>query len=121
MKASNKWKILLCYYSGLYFIYVILSKMPPDAIIWKWFFPIKLILFITAYVWASVHIGLQELLLYKKNMASDDTLELKRRTYILKNTFLFLICCVLSVFVLPLIASIVWKICRIDLFFLILN
>lgn len=121
MKAGNKCKILLCYYIGLYFIYVILSKMPPDTIIWKWFFPIKLILFMTAYVWASVHIGLQELLLYKKNMASNDILELKRRTYILKNTFLFLICCVLSVFVLPLIASIVWKICRIDLFFLILN
>ena len=37
MKASNKCKILLCYYIGLYFIYVILSKMPPDAIIWNGF------------------------------------------------------------------------------------
>lgn len=121
MKIKNEWKILLCYYIGLYFIYVILSKMPPDAIMWKWFFPIKLILFMTAYVWTSVHIGLQELLLYKKNMISENELEVKKRKCVLKTTFYFFICCILSVFILPLIASIVWKVCRIDLFFLILN
>lgn len=117
MKIKNKWKILLYYYIGLYFVYVVLSKTPPDVIMWRWFFPIKLILFMTAYVWTSVHIGLQELLLYKKNMISEYELEIKKRRFILKTTLDFFICCVLSVFVLPFVASMVFKIFCINLFF----
>ena len=108
----RKIKILLFYYLVLYFVYVVMCDVPVSVPLWKWYFPIKLILLMLAYVWMNIHVEFKKML-EQKYIISKDQLELMKRRFILFT--------ILGVFVFPWIVSVIKLKYKVDLFFILLN
>ena len=116
----RKIKILLFYYLVLYFVYVVMCDVPVSVPLWKWYFPIKLILLMLAYVWMNIHVEFKKML-EQKYIISKDQLELMKRRFIFSNTIRFILFTILGVFVFPLIVSVIKLKYKVDLFFILLN
>lgn len=116
----RKIKILLFYYLVLYFVYVVMCDVPISVPLWKWYFPIKLILLMLAYVWMNIHVEFKKML-EQKYIISKDQLELMKRKFIFSNTIRFILFTILSVFVFPWIVSVIKLKYKVDLFFILLN
>ena len=108
----RKIKILLFYHLVLYFVYVVICDVPVSVSLWKWYFPIKLILLMLAYVWMNIHVEFKKML-EQKYMINKDQLELIKHRFILFT--------ILSVFVFPWIVSVIKLKYKVDLFFILLN
>ena len=119
--AENKnFIILLFYYLVLYFVYVVMCDVPVSVPLWKWYFPIKLILLMLAYVWMNIHVEFKKML-EQKYIISKDQLELMKRRFIFSNTIRFILFTILGVFVFPWIVSVIKLKYKVDLFFILLN
>lgn len=116
----RKIKILLFYYLVLYFVYVVICDVPISVPLWKWYFPIKLILLMLAYVWMNIHVEFKKML-EQKYIISKDQLELMKRRFIFSNTIRFILFTILGVFVFPWIVSVIKLKYKVDLFFILLN
>lgn len=116
----RKIKILLFYYLVLYFVYVVICDVPVSVPLWKWYFPIKLILLMLAYVWMNIHVEFKKML-EQKYMINKDQLELTKHRFIFGNTIRFILFTILSVFVFPWIVSVIKLKYKVDLFFILLN
>ena len=116
----RKIKILLFYYLVLYFVYVVMCDVPVSDPLWKWYFPIKLILLMLAYVWMNIHVEFKKML-EQKYIISKDQLELMKRRFIFSNTIRFILFTILGVFVFPWIVSVIKLKYKVDLFFILLN
>lgn len=116
----RKIKILLFYYLVLYFVYVVICDVPVSVPLWKWYFPIKLILLMLAYVWMNIHVEFKKMLEHKY-MINKDQLELIKHRFIFGNTIRFILFTILSVFVFPWIVSVIKLKYKVDLFFILLN
>ena len=116
----RKIKILLFYYLVLYFVYVVMCDVPVSVPLWKWYFPIKLILLMLAYVWMNIHVEFKKML-EQKYIISKDQLELMKRRFIFSNTIRFILFTILGVFVFPGIVSVIKLKYKVDLFFILLN
>lgn len=116
----RKIKILLFYYLVLYFVYVVMCDVPVSVPLWKWYFPIKLILLMLAYVWMNIHVEFKKML-EQKYIISKDQLELMKRRFIFSNTIRFILFTILGVFVFPWIVSVIKLKYKVDLFFILLN
>lgn len=116
----RKIKILLFYYLVLYFVYVVICDVPVSVPLWKWYFPIKLILLMLAYVWMNIHVEFKKML-EQKYMINKDQLELMKHRFIFGNTIRFILFTILSVFVFPWIVSVIKLKYKVDLFFILLN
>lgn len=116
----RKIKILLFYYLVLYFVYVVMCDVPVSVPLWKWYFPIKLILLMLAYVWMNIHVEFKKIL-EQKYIISKDQLELMKRRFIFSNTIRFILFTILGVFVFPWIVSVIKLKYKVDLFFILLN
>lgn len=116
----RKIKILLFYYLVLYFVYVVICDVPVSVLLWKWYFPIKLILLMLAYVWMNIHVEFKKML-EQKYMINKDQLELIKHRFIFGNTIRFILFTILSVFVFPWIVSVIKLKYKVDLFFILLN
>lgn len=116
----RKIKILLFYYLVLYFVYVVMCDVPVSVPLWKWYFPIKLILLMLAYVWMNIHVEFKKML-EQKYIISKDQLELIKRRFIFSNTIRFILFTILGVFVFPWIVSVIKLKYKVDLFFILLN
>lgn len=116
----RKIKILLFYYLVLYFVYVVICDVPVSVPLWKWYFPIKLILLMLAYVWMNIHVEFKKML-EQKYMINKDQLELIKHRFIFGNTIRFILFTILSVFVFPWIVSVIKLKYKVDLFFILLN
>lgn len=116
----RKIKILLFYYLVLYFVYVVMCDVPVSVPVWKWYFPIKLILLMLAYVWMNIHVEFKKML-EQKYIISKDQLELMKRRFIFSNTIRFILFTILGVFVFPWIVSVIKLKYKVDLFFILLN
>lgn len=116
----RKIKILLFYYLVLYFVYVVICDVPVSVPLWKWYFPIKLILLMLAYVWMNIHVEFKKML-EQKYIISKDQLELMKRRFIFSNTIRFILFTILGVFVFPWIVSVIKLKYKVDLFFILLN
>ena len=112
--------ILLFYYLVLYFVYVVICDVPVSVPLWKWYFPIKLILLMLAYVWMNIHVEFKKML-EQKYMINKDQLELMKHRFIFGNTIRFILFTILSVFVFPWIVSVIKLKYKVDLFFILLN
>lgn len=116
----RKIKILLFYYLVLYFVYVVMCDVPVSVPLWKWYFPIKLILLMLAHVWMNIHVEFKKML-EQKYIISKDQLELMKRRFIFSNTIRFILFTILGVFVFPWIVSVIKLKYKVDLFFILLN
>lgn len=116
----RKIKILLFYYLVLYFVYVVMCDVPVSVPLWKWYFPIKLILLMLAYVWMNIHVEFKKML-EQKYIISKNQLELMKRRFIFSNTIRFILFTILGVFVFPWIVSVIKLKYKVDLFFILLN
>ena len=116
----RKIKILLFYYLVLYFVYVVICDVPVSVLLWKWYFPIKLILLMLAYVWMNIHVEFKKML-EQKYMINKDQLELTKHRFIFGSTIRFILFTILSVFVFPWIVSVIKLKYKVDLFFILLN
>ena len=116
----RKIKILLFYYLVLYFVYVVICDVPVSVPLWKWYFPIKLILLMLAYVWMNIHVEFKKML-EQKYMINKDQLELTKHRFIFGSTIRFILFTILSVFVFPWIVSVIKLKYKVDLFFILLN
>ena len=117
--AENKnFIILLFYYLVLYFVYVVICDVPVSVPLWKWYFPIKLILLMLAYVWMNIHVEFKKML-EQKYMINKDQLELIKHRFIFGNTIRFILFTILSVFVFPWIVSVIKLKYKVDLFFIL--
>lgn len=116
----RKIKILLFYYLVLYFVYVVMCDVPVSVPLWKWYFPIKLILLMLAYVWMNIHVEFKKML-EQRYIISKDQLELMKRRFIFSNTIRFILFTILGVFVFPWIVSVIKLKYKVDLFFILLN
>lgn len=116
----RKIKILLFYYLVLYFVYVVICDVPVSVPLWKWYFPIKLILLMLAYVWMNIHVEFKKML-EQKYMINKDQLELIKHRFIFGNTIRFILFTILSVFVFLWIVSVIKLKYKVDLFFILLN
>lgn len=116
----RKIKILLFYYLVLYFVYVVICDVPVSVPLWKWYFTIKLILLMLAYVWMNIHVEFKKML-EQKYMINKDQLELIKHRFIFGNTIRFILFTILSVFVFPWIVSVIKLKYKVDLFFILLN
>lgn len=116
----RKIKILLFYYLVLYFVYVVMCDVPVSVPLWKWYFPIKLILLMLAYVWMNIHVEFKKML-EQKYIISKDQLELMKRRFIFSNTIRFILFTILGVFVFPWVVSVIKLKYKVDLFFILLN
>ena len=116
----RKIKILLFYYLVLYFVYVVMCDVPVSVPLWKWYFPIKLILLMLAYVWMNIHVEFKKML-EQKYIISKDKLELMKRRFIFSSTIRFILFTILGVFVFPWIVSVIKLKYKVDLFFILLN
>lgn len=114
----RKIKILLFYYLVLYFVYVVICDVPVSVPLWKWYFPIKLILLMLAYVWMNIHVEFKKML-EQKYMINKDQLELIKHRFIFGNTIRFILFTILSVFVFPWIVSVIKLKYKVDLFFIL--
>lgn len=115
----RKIKILLFYYLVLYFVYVVICDVPVSVPLWKWYFPIKLILLMLAYVWMNIHVEFKKML-EQKYMINKDQLELTKHRFIFGSTIRFILFTILSVFVFPWIVSVIKLKYKVDLFFILL-
>ena len=116
----RKIKILLFYYLVLYFVYVVICDVPVSVPLWTWYFPIKLILLMLAYVWMNIHVEFKKML-EQKYMINKDQLELTKHRFIFGSTIRFILFTILSVFVFPWIVSVIKLKYKVDLFFILLN
>lgn len=116
----RKIKVLLFYYLVLYFVYVVMCDVPVSVPLWKWYFPIKLILLMLAYVWMNIHVEFKKML-EQKYIISKNQLELMKRRFIFSNTIRFILFTILGVFVFPWIVSVIKLKYKVDLFFILLN
>lgn len=116
----RKIKILLFYYLVLYFVYVVMCDVPVSVPLWKWYFPIKLILLMLAYVWMNIHVEFKKML-EQKYIISKNQLELMKRRFIFSNTIRFILFTILGVFVFSWIVSVIKLKYKVDLFFILLN
>ena len=111
---------MLFYYLTFYFIYVVICDVPVGVTLWKWYFPIKLILLMLAYVWMNVHVEFKKML-EQKGVINKDKLESIKHRFIFINTVRFILFTILSVFIFPWIVSVIKLQYKVDLFFILLN
>ena len=100
-KTAKCYLTYIIYYIIFYIVYIICPPTPPRIVLWKYYFPIKVLPLFLATIWGNKHNDVREMLTYMRK-DEEKTQRLKKR-FLVKNSLIFLIGSLFLIFIMPFI------------------
>lgn len=100
-KTTKCYITCIIYYIIFYMVYIVGPLTPSKIVLWKYYFPIKVLPLFLAIIWGNIHNDVREMLTYMRK-DEEKTQRLKKR-FLIKNSLIFLIGSFLLIFIMPFV------------------
>ena len=88
-KTTKCYITYIIYYIIFYMVYIVGPPTPSKIVLWKYYFPIKVLPLFLTIIWGNIHNDVREMLTYMRK-DEEKTQRLKKR-FLIKNSLIFLI------------------------------